>query len=120
MNYPLFLLLANALLAQDPAKPATPPANTAPIISMDLPNKNIMVIDPKARASDYVQAFDFLRKDKPTLKILIRTADTLFTGVTDITASTGGTLLMIKVLSNQGSRTQVIPIEQILEINYSP
>lgn len=120
MKYSFFFLFAHTLFAQEAPKPPSLPANTAPVISMDIPNKNIMVIDPKARASDYVQAFDFLRKDKPTLRIMIRTADTLFTGVTDITASTGGTLLMVKVLSTQGSRTQIIPIEQILEINYSP
>jgi hypothetical protein len=83
-------------------------------------NKSVMIIDPKARANDYVQAFDFLRKDKPTLKIMIRTTQAMFIGVTDVTASSSGTLLMVKTLSNQGLKTQFVPIEQIMEINYSP
>lgn len=116
MKYPLFFLLTNALIAQDAAKS---PATNAPIISMDTHGKSMIVIDSKARANDYVQAFDFLRKDKPTFRIMIRTNDTVYTGVTDVSVAAGGTLLMIKVPSNQGIRTQIVPVEQIMEINYS-
>lgn len=121
MKSPLFLFLASSLFAQQEApKPTTNPANNAPIISMDAHNKSTIVIDSKARAGDYVQAFDFLRKDKPTLRITLRTTDTLFSGITDLTAASGGTLLMVKVPSNQGYKTVIVPVEQILEINYSP
>ncbi len=116
MKLPLILLLANALVAQEAAKPATPPATVAAVID----NKSVMIIDPKARTNDYVQSFDFLRKDKPTLKIMVRTTQSIIMGVTDVTASASGTLLMIKTLSNQGTKTQFVPVEQIMEINYSP
>jgi hypothetical protein len=117
MKLPLFLLIANALIAQDAAKPQTAPAAAT---TVDATNKTVMNIDPKARANDYVQAFDFLRKNNPTLKIMVRTSQTSIVGITDLTASASGTLLMIKTLSNQGTKTQFIPIEQIMEINYSP
>ncbi len=114
MKYLFFLLFAQMLLAQDTTK--IPPA--APISSTE--SKSILTIDPKARANDYVQAFDLLRKDKPSLKMIVRTTNTLFTGVTDLSVSSGGTLLFVKILSNQGIQTQIVPVEQILEINYSP
>jgi hypothetical protein len=118
MKFPLILLLANALLAQEAPKPApTPPPGAAAAV---IDNKSVMLIDPKARSNDYAQAFDFLRKDRPTLKILIRTTQALFMGVTEVAASSSGTLLTIKTLSNQGVKTHFVPIEQILEINYSP
>jgi hypothetical protein len=121
MKYPLFLLLAATLFAQQEAPKSTPSsANNAPIISMDPRNKSTIVIDSKARAGDYVQAFDFLRKDKPTLRIALQTTETLFSGVADLVAASGGTLLMAKVPSNQGYKTVIIPVEQILEISYSP
>jgi len=111
----LFLLIvANALVAQEAAKPA--PA----ISAMTSGNKSIIVIDPKARANDYVQAFDQLRKDKPTMKIMIRTTSGAVINITDLTAAPGGTLLLLRILSNQGTRLQVLPVEEIMEITYSP
>ncbi len=82
--------------------------------------KSVILIDPKMRAADYAHAFDFLRKDKPSQKIMVRTENGMLMNVTDVTPSTGGTLLFIKILSNQGIRTEIVPIEQIMELNYSP
>lgn len=114
MKYIPLLLLANALMAQDVQKSqdiaAAVDAGTS---------KSVIIIDPKERAADYAQAFDFLRKDKPSQKIIVRTIGAILTNVTDVTPSAGGTLLMIKILSNQGVRTEIVPVEQILEINYS-
>lgn len=119
MKFPLILLIANALVAQEAAKPVAPPTPPA-AVAATIDNKSVMIIDPKARTNDYVQAFDFLRKDKPTLKIMVRTTQSIILGVTDVTASASGTLLMIKTLSNQGIKVQFIPVEQVMEINYSP
>ncbi len=107
--------IAATLIAQE----APPMPASAPIVS-EPRARSTLIIDPKARSNDLIQAFDQLRKDKPTLKILVRTASGSFSNVTDMTATTGGTLLLIKVLSNQGTRTQVVPIEEVMELNYSP
>ncbi len=117
MKYVTLFLLANALFAQE--APKSPPASASPLVSTTT-NKSVIVIDPKARANDYVQAFDFLRKDKPTLKIAVHTTSAAIQNVTDITATSGGTLLLLKIFSNQGTRTQIVPVEEIMEINYSP
>ncbi|MBX7067057.1 MAG: hypothetical protein K1X28_07490 [Parachlamydiales bacterium] len=110
-----FLLIANALLAQDAAKPLNQSA-----AALDTSSRSVMIIDPKSRASDFAQAFDFLRKDRPTQKIVIRTMTSELLNVTDVSPSSGGTLLMVKILSSQGVRTMIVPVEQITEIGYSP
>jgi hypothetical protein len=110
MKMATFLLLAQTLLAEETPK----------VTAAMTENKSVIVIDPKARASDYVQAFDMLRKDKPTLKIMIRTVSAVIPHVSEISAATSGTLLFIKVLSNQGAKIQPIPVEEIMEMTYSP
>lgn len=110
------ILAAGALFAQDAAKPL----NQSAAAALDSSSKSVMLIDPKARASDFAQAFDFMRKDRPTQKIMIRTVTGELMNVTDITPSSAGTLLLIKTLSSQGVRTTIVPIEQITEISYSP
>lgn len=117
MKLAMFLLLANVILAQEAPKVPMP---TAPVVTATNSDKSVIVIDSKARTNDFVQAFDMLRKDKPTLKIMVRTSSTTFQNVTDIAAAPGGTLLLIKVLSNQGPRIQIVPVEEMMEINYSP
>lgn len=126
MKYAMISLFAVSLAAQE-APPAAPlpqmPAaqSTAPAVStMSFSDKSVIVIDPKTRAADYAQAFDFLRRDKPSLKINVLTSSAIFSNVTEISATKGGTLLFIKFLSNQGTKTHVIPVEEIREISYSP
>ena len=109
------IVLANAIFAQENTK--TPLDTTAAAI--DSSSKSVMLIDPKARAADYAQAFDLLRKNQPTQKIIIRTQSSVLMNVIDVTPSTGGTLLLVKTLSAQGNRTQIVPVEQITEIGYS-
>jgi hypothetical protein len=82
--------------------------------------KAIFPIDHTRRTSDFVQAYDLLRKDKPTLKITLRTSSgAVFANVTELTAASGGTLLFVKNLSQQGSKYTILPVEEVAEINYS-
>ncbi|PIS03261.1 MAG: hypothetical protein COT85_00855 [Chlamydiae bacterium CG10_big_fil_rev_8_21_14_0_10_42_34] len=120
MKFLFVLLTFTTLFAQETHKLPMPQATPSVAAASTTNDKNILIIEPKARAGDFVQAFDLLRKDKPTLKIMLRTSNHLIVNVTDITASTGGTLMYIKTLSNQGTRIQVVPLEEIMEIAYSP
>jgi hypothetical protein len=117
MKYPMIFFAAASLAAQE-----APPATPAPAISSGISgNKSILVIEPKSRANDWVQAFDLLRRDKPTLKIMIRTYSGMtLANVTDLTVAHGGTLFIVRVLSNQGSKYQILPVEEIVEVAYSP
>ncbi|OGN56698.1 MAG: hypothetical protein A3D96_06155 [Chlamydiae bacterium RIFCSPHIGHO2_12_FULL_44_59] len=89
-------------------------------IAIHSPNSSVIIIDPKARAKDIAQAFSALRKEKPTTKVILQTMDSSLYGVTDIKPTEGGTLLFIKVLSNQGATMHIVPVEQVMEIHYSP
>jgi hypothetical protein len=109
-----FLLLTNAI-----PPPQEAPKQQAPAAAT-FSNKNVIVIDPKVRANDYINAFDLLKKDKPTLKIMVRTTNQILSNVTEISTTPGGTLLIIKLVSSQGSKTQIVPVEEILDVSYSP
>jgi hypothetical protein len=113
---PCILLLAGPLLAQE-----TPHAEKAAAASA-IPDvdKSVLFIEPKGRASDYIQAFELLRKDKPSIKISLRTMGGATLTISELTSSSNGTLLFAKVPSNSGSKYLIVPIEEILEIAYSP
>ncbi len=111
------LLMAASLAAQEPLapKPAISPGAADPA------SKSTLLIDAKARAGDYVQAFEMLRKDKPTLKIMIHMASGLsISNVTEISSTANGTLVLIKSASTTGNKYQIVPIEEIKELAYSP
>ncbi len=87
--------------------------------SIPLP-KAIFPIDHTRRTADMFQAYDVLKKDKPTLKIALRTTSgAIYANVTELMAASGGTLLFVKNLSQQGSKYTILPVEEIAEINYS-
>ena len=119
MKYAIFFL-ATTLFSQETAKPTPPPPAATPMIGAVASSKSFMMVDPKARANDYIQVFDLLRKEKPTLKIMVRTQEGIFSNVTDMSVTHGGTLLIVKVLTNQGIKVQIVPVEEMMEINYSP
>jgi hypothetical protein len=107
MNYWIFVCLAAiSLQAAEPLTTSLPQA--------------IFPIDHTRRTSDIVQAYDLLRKDKPTLKIALRTSSgAIYANVTELSAASGGTLLFVKNLSQQGSKYTILPVEEVAEINYS-
>lgn len=117
MKYLLICLVATqfAFSQEMPKK-----VEEATAVSMKGSDKSVIIIDPKMRAKDLVQAYSILRKEKPTLKVMVETTTGSLMGVSDISASDGGTLLLIKMMTNQGIRTHIVPVEQIMEIAYSP
>lgn len=113
----ILFLLAAALAPEEPQQPAEKQLKAGVIAETE---KSVLFIDPKNRATDYVQAFELLRKDKPSVKITLKTSGNIvMPNIGELTASSNGTLLFVKVPSNQGSKYIVIPIEEIVEIAYS-
>ncbi|MBS0624752.1 MAG: hypothetical protein JSS32_01725 [Verrucomicrobia bacterium] len=109
MKYILPLFFAASLFADDNL-PAIAASGT----------KSLVVIEAKSRASDLAQAFDLLKRDKSTLKINMRTTSGAnIPNVVELTPSTNGTLLFLKILSSQGLRYQVVFTDEVAEINYS-
>lgn len=112
---PFFLLAASSVLAQE--APPVPEKAAAPAVVDS--EKSVLFIDPKSRAADYMQAFELLRKDKPTLKVQLKTSGGAAIQITELTASASGTLLFVKIPASSGSKYMIVPIEDIQEISYS-
>ena len=116
------LVLVSALLAaQEPAAPekaavASMPATAAAVKEAH----SSLIIEPKARAQDYREAFELLRKERPTLKINIQTSGGTLANVTELTSAENGTLMLVKIPFSQGTKYLIIPIEDIKEVAYSP
>lgn len=120
MNHLPLLIISALLAAQDPAPAQTLPTTPAPTAAAAQETRSSLLIDPKMRAQDYTQAFELLRREKPTLKINIQTSSGLIGNVSELTVSDNGTLLMLKVPFSQGTKYQIVAIEDIKEISYSP
>ena len=115
------LLLMHALFAAQ--EPAIPPAEKSPPPTAALSTQDLhsaLLIDPKQRAKDYIQAFELLRKEKPALKVNAQTTTGTLANISELSAADNGTLLFIKVPSNQGTKYSIVPIEELQEIVYSP
>jgi hypothetical protein len=118
MKWLLFCSVATVSLIAEETSHEKPPGAVA---TASLGDKTIFSIDPKGRAADWAQIFDLLRKDKPTLKIQVRTASGgTFLNVAEITPAANGTLLFLRIPSNQGSKLQAVPVDEIIEVGYSP
>lgn len=113
------IFLLAAATAPIPPEMASAPQTSQGTTKAAAPG-SFVTIDPKGRAHDYIEAFELLRKEKPTLKVGMKLQDgTFFGNVTDLSAAGSGTLLFVKILSSQGARYMIVPVEQVAEINYS-
>lgn len=104
------------------ATPSQQNQTTTPLFHQqtDSGERSILAIDPKNRALDFVQAYEILKKDKPSLKIAIRTPHQMLSGIASISMTTNGTLLIVKLLSHQGAELKIVPVEEIVEMTYLP
>ena len=126
---PLFLAAA-LFAAQDqptsdkssslPALPSVAPMPAPSSTSNIKEGRSSLIIDPKARAQDYSQAFELLRREKPTLKINIQTSNGTLSNVAELSSAENGTLMLVKIPFSQGTKYLIVPIEDVKEIAYSP
>jgi hypothetical protein len=114
------LTLAAIIAATEPAAIPEKP-NAAPAVAAALKESySSMIIDPKARAQDYREAFELLRREKPSMKINIQTAGGPLANVSELSSAGNGTLMLVKIPFSQGTKYLIVPIEEIKEIAYSP
>jgi len=116
---PLFLLSA-VLATQEPAPAEKTPSPPPPAVAAVQETRSSLIIEPKSRAHDFAQAFDLLRRERPTLKINIQTTNGTLANVSELSAAENGTLMLVKVPYSQGTKYLIVPIEEIKEIAYSP
>lgn len=103
-----------ALAAQVVEPAPLPPA-------ADAKNHGYMVINLKERANDYKEAFDSLKKEKGVGKVYFQTAGGgTITNIVDMTLTGNGHLILFKFNTQQGIKYQVVPVEQITALSYTP
>ena len=81
--------------------------------------QNSMTIDPKLRASDYREAFDFLRKEKAANKVYVKLVDGMnISNIIDMQLMGNSTIFMLRYNSPQGIKVQAVELEHIQGIGY--
>jgi len=81
--------------------------------------KNSLMIDPTLRALDYQQAYETLKKEKPSNKVCITLVNgTSLTNIIEMQKMSSSTLFLIRYNSPQGLRVQAVELEAILGIGY--
>jgi hypothetical protein len=102
----------SALPEQMPAKPA--------MQTYAAPSSKSVCIDPKARAMDFQQAFELLRKEKTANKVqFVLDNGKTISNIVDIVILSNGSMILFKINSQQGIKYEVVPVENIESISHS-
>ncbi len=81
---------------------------------------DIMIIDPKTRAQDLREVFEYLRKKSPSSRLSVKLANhTTVQDILDMTLMSNGTMIVFRVQSPQGQKFEVVKIEEIETITNS-
>jgi len=87
------------------------------IAQMGSNSKSVMIVDPKARAADYEAAFNLLKQEKSTAKVVFELADgEKISNVIDMKMMPNNTLVVFRYSTPQGIRFQAVEIEDIVGI----
>lgn len=82
--------------------------------------KSIMMIDPKDRASDFIKAFDTLRKEIAPIKIFFHISKGApISNIMDLTLMENGTLMLFRISTPQGPQYKIVPVEDLLDITHN-
>lgn len=85
--------------------------------TMPSTSRSIMVIDPKERASDYLKAWELLKQEKSTAKVVFELSDgKKISNVIDMKLMPGNTLIVFRYSTPQGIQFQVVEVEDLAGI----
>lgn len=80
-------------------------------------SRSTMIIDPKSRAGDYQKAFDLLRQEKSTSKVVFELADgSKISNVIEMKLMPNDTLIIFRYSTPKGIKFQVVEIENLVSI----
>ena len=80
---------------------------------------NSLVIEPKARASDYKDAFDYLRKEKATNKVFVKLIDgSMIQNIIEISLMPSNTVFLVRYNTPQGIKLRALELELIQGVGY--
>ncbi len=109
----------------NPTKPATTTQPSAVVLDAATSSKNaskgIMAIDPKLRSADLMQAFEVLRREKTTAKVIFQLANgKLLSNIIEMSLMTNGSIILFRYNTPQGIQLQVVPTEEIVSLYHLP
>ena len=81
--------------------------------------KSIMMIEPEARARDYILAFDKLRGEIPPTKIYFQLEKQApINNIMSVELMQNGTLMLFRLSTPKGASFKIVPIEDVIEITH--
>lgn len=99
-------------------KPKKEEPKILPVPSSQLPQRSIMIVQSKEKAADLINAFELLKKEKPSTKIFFKLySGKTITNIIDVSMLDNGTLILFKVPTSQGTKSIVVATEDIEEIS---
>lgn len=112
-------ILLATVVAIVPAFAQIPPEIAAHAKTNDGPSE-LMVIQPNLRAKDLKGAYDFHKKNKIPGEIIytLNSGEKLMS-IIEVTDLPGGTMLIFKLNTTQGTRYHIVGVEQIHSVTFS-
>lgn len=99
-----------------PAPKPPSPTPPAPMLMQAAP-RSFLQLTAKERSTDYIEAFNLLKKEKGTDKVVFHFLDgSTISGIVDIQPTSQNTLLFFRYNSNAGVQIKVMPLETIVGI----
>lgn len=119
-KYSIFFL-ASATVGHAAVQTVTPTdtIQSAPPFHSGSSTQSYMMITPAARAQDFQQAYETLKKEKTAGKVYFQLTDgSKIFNVIEMTPLPNSTLVLFRLNSQQGIYFQVVRIEDIANISY--
>ncbi|MBY0529789.1 MAG: hypothetical protein K2P51_06320 [Rhabdochlamydiaceae bacterium] len=114
--FALSALQADPITISHPEKGADKPAPSHP---QKETFSSYMLIDPQARASDYLTAFEQLRKEKSTGKVYFQLVNgSMISNIIDMNLMPNSTMILFRFNTNQGIKLQTVKVEEIASLSY--
>ncbi len=118
-NSLLLLTVAVSAHAAQTITPADANASPVPPRHQATAMPSYMVVTPAARAADFQQAFDILKREKSAGKVYFELSDgTIIGNVIDMAPMSNSTVILFRYNSSQGIQFQVVKIEDIVNLRY--
>lgn len=81
--------------------------------------QNTMAIDPKLRAADYKEVFEFLRKEKAPNKVCVKLLDgSVVASIIEMNLMANNTVFLLRYNTPQGIKVKAVELEHIQGIGY--
>lgn len=99
---------------QTPTAKTITPKQAQAVAQKSQGSSSVMILDPKSRAADYQEAFNLLKAEKSTAKVIFHLNDgQQISNVIDMKMMPNNTIVVFRYNSPQGVMLQAVEIEAI-------